>query len=73
MSFLWTGSDPIQTGVEDDALRPATVAVLRGRVLNRMGGGIGGVRGASSDIRSWAAPPRAPTAATTWPWAAAGR
>ena len=44
MSFLWTGSDPIQTGVADDALRPATVAVLRGRVLNRMGGGIGGVR-----------------------------
>ena len=43
-SFLWTGADPIQTGVADDALAPATVAVLRGRVLNRMGGGIGGVR-----------------------------
>ncbi len=43
-SFLWTGADPIQSGVETGALRPATVAVLRGRVLNRMGGGIGGVR-----------------------------
>ena len=42
--FLWTGADPIQRGVAAGALKEATVAVLRGRVLNRLGGGIGGVR-----------------------------
>jgi YD repeat-containing protein len=43
-SFLYTGADPIQKGVDDGAISGQRVAVLRGRVLNRMGGGVGGVR-----------------------------
>ncbi len=35
--FLYTGDDPIQTGVDEDAIDPLRAAVIRGRVLNRAG------------------------------------
>jgi RHS repeat-associated protein len=43
-SFLYTGANPIQKDVAAGAIKENRVAVLRGRVLNRMGGGIAGVR-----------------------------
>src|SRR5690606_34911732 len=35
--FLYAGSTPIQTNVQEDAIDPARVAVVRGRVLRRNG------------------------------------
>ncbi len=43
-SFLYTGPDPIQKDVAPGTITVKRSAVLRGRVLNRFGGGIGGVR-----------------------------
>ena len=42
--FLYTGSNPIQTGVAPDAIDPARVAVLCGRVMTRDGQPLPGVR-----------------------------
>ncbi|HKV12918.1 MAG TPA: carboxypeptidase-like regulatory domain-containing protein, partial [Thermoanaerobaculia bacterium] len=42
--FLYTGADPIQTGVEPGAIDPRRVAVLRGRVLDREGAPLPGAR-----------------------------
>lgn len=42
--FLYTGPDPIQTGVLPGAIDSRHVAVLRGRVLDRRGAPIPGVR-----------------------------
>jgi hypothetical protein len=42
--FLYTGPNAIQTGVAPDAIEPNRVAVLRGRVLDRNGGPLPGVR-----------------------------
>lgn len=36
-AFLYTGADPIQTGVAPGTIEPTRVAVLRGRVLTRAG------------------------------------
>ena len=33
--FLFTGKDPVQTGVAPGTIEPARAAVLRGRVLSR--------------------------------------
>lgn len=41
--FLYTGSDPVQTGVEEGTIDPTHVAVLRGRVLDREGVTLPGV------------------------------
>ncbi|MDY7096108.1 MAG: DNRLRE domain-containing protein, partial [Acidobacteriota bacterium] len=41
--FLYTGDDPIQTGVEPGTLDPRRIAVLRGQVLDRDGGPLPGV------------------------------
>ena len=35
VSFLYTGSDPIQTGVASDTIKPDRVAVIRGKVMTR--------------------------------------
>lgn len=35
MEFLWTGEDPIQTGVSPETISPTRVVVARGRVLDR--------------------------------------
>lgn len=43
-AFLYSGTDPIQTGVAADTLEPLRVAVLRGRVADRHGAPIAGVR-----------------------------
>ena len=42
--FLYTGANPIQTGVAAGTISEQRAAVLRGKVLNRMGGPIAGVR-----------------------------
>jgi len=42
-AFLYTGSDPIQTGVAPGTIDPTRVAVLRGRVLARDGAPLPGV------------------------------
>ncbi|MFZ5786981.1 MAG: carboxypeptidase-like regulatory domain-containing protein, partial [Acidobacteriota bacterium] len=42
-SFLYTGADPIQTGVAPGTIEPRRVCVLRGRVLGRDGQPIPGV------------------------------
>lgn len=42
-AFLYSGSPPIQTGVVSGAIRPAQVAVLRGKVLGRDGQPLPGV------------------------------
>ncbi len=41
--FLYTGSDPIQTGVAPDTIEVMRAAVLRGRVLTREGTNLSGV------------------------------
>ena len=41
--FLYTGADPIQTGVAPGTIDPRFVAVLRGRVLDRSGQPMSGV------------------------------
>jgi hypothetical protein len=43
-SFLYTGPDPVQTGVEPGTIAVARVAVLRGRVLTTGGAPLSGVR-----------------------------
>lgn len=43
-AFLYTGSDPIQTGVEPGTIEPRRAAVVRGRVLTREGEPLPGVR-----------------------------
>ena len=35
VSFLYTGSDPIQTGVAPDTMKPDRIAVIRGKVMTR--------------------------------------
>ena len=42
--FLYTGANPIQKDVEDDAIEETRAAVLRGKVLRRNGSPIDGVR-----------------------------
>jgi RHS repeat-associated protein len=42
--FLYTGSDPIQRDADPDAIEPERAAVLRGKVLNRSGEPLPGVR-----------------------------
>ena len=41
--FLYTGADPVQTGVAAGAIEPQRVAVLRGAVLTRDGSPLAGV------------------------------
>src|SRR5262249_15244651 len=41
--FLYTGPNPIQTGVSPGTIDPARAAVLRGRVLDRNGAALPGV------------------------------
>lgn len=43
-AFLYTGSNPIQTGVAADAIDPVRMAVLRGKVLDRAGQPVAAVR-----------------------------
>jgi RHS repeat-associated protein len=43
-SFLYSGADPIQKGVAAGTIESRRVAILRGRVRNRMGAAIGGIR-----------------------------
>ncbi len=43
-AFLYTGDDPIQTGVAPGTIEPRRVGVLRGRVLTREGAPLPGVR-----------------------------
>ncbi len=42
--FLYTGANPIQTGVAPGTIRPARAAVLRGRVLTRDGAPLPGAK-----------------------------
>ncbi|MFL6198246.1 MAG: hypothetical protein ACJ76J_03635, partial [Thermoanaerobaculia bacterium] len=44
MEFLYTGSHPIQTGVEPGTIEPRRAAVVRGRVIGRDGGPLSGAR-----------------------------
>ncbi|HZH79075.1 MAG TPA: carboxypeptidase regulatory-like domain-containing protein, partial [Archangium sp.] len=44
VSFLYTGSNPIQQGVQPGSLEARRVAVLRGRVKTRQGSPLDGVR-----------------------------
>lgn len=44
VTFLYTGDDPIQKGVNPDDIDPARVAVLRGRVTDRDGSPLPDVR-----------------------------
>lgn len=41
--FLYTGDNPIQTGVAEGTIEPVRVAVLRGKVLTRTGESLSGV------------------------------
>ncbi|MFB6180197.1 MAG: hypothetical protein ABEI77_10795 [Halorientalis sp.] len=41
--FLYDGSDPVQTGVEDDAIDEATATILRGKITTREGEPLSGV------------------------------
>ncbi len=43
-SFLYTGADPIQTGVAPGTIEPVRAAVVRGKVLTRDGQPLPGVR-----------------------------
>ncbi len=43
-SFLYTGANPVQTGVAPGAIQPLHISVLRGKVLDRAGAPIAGVR-----------------------------
>lgn len=43
-AFLYTGGNPIQTGVAPDTIEPEKAAVLRGKVLTRDGMPISGVK-----------------------------
>ncbi|MBE2232838.1 MAG: hypothetical protein IAE85_05030, partial [Anaerolinea sp.] len=43
-SFLYTGDDPIQTGVVSGTIQAGQVAVLRGKVTERSGAALPGVR-----------------------------
>lgn len=43
-SFLYTGNNPIQKGVNPAVLEPTRVAVIRGRVLNRQNDPLPGVK-----------------------------
>ncbi|MBI5783125.1 MAG: hypothetical protein HZA69_05245, partial [Gammaproteobacteria bacterium] len=43
-SFLYTGANPVQTGVAPGTIDPRRVAVLRGKVLTREGTALEGVR-----------------------------
>lgn len=43
-SFLYTGTNPIQTGVAAGTIQPLRVAVVRGKVLGRDGKPLGGVK-----------------------------
>jgi hypothetical protein len=43
-SFLYTGSNCLQTGMAPDTIEPARVAVLRGKVMNRSRDPLPGVR-----------------------------
>jgi RHS repeat-associated protein len=47
--FLYTGANPIQAGVAPGTIEVKRSAVVRGRVTNRLGGGIGGVRVSVAD------------------------
>jgi RHS repeat-associated protein len=42
--FLYSGSDPIQVGVANGAVETAQASVVRGRVVNRLGGPVAGAR-----------------------------
>ena len=42
-SFLFSGTSPVQTGVASGTIVPATMAVVRGQVLNRAGSALPGV------------------------------
>ena len=42
-AFLYTGADPIQTGVAPGTIKPVTASVLRGRVLDKSGQPLAGV------------------------------
>lgn len=44
VSFLFTGSDPIQRGVAADVIDPRRIAVLRGRVLDAAGAPLSGAQ-----------------------------
>jgi RHS repeat-associated protein len=48
-AFLYTGPDAVQTGVDPDTIDDQRVAVLRGRVLDRSGSPLGGVKVAILD------------------------
>src|SRR5436190_17876094 len=41
--FLYTGANPLQTGVAPGAIDPTRVAVIRGRALDRTGAAVEGV------------------------------
>ncbi|MGH8607673.1 MAG: Ig-like domain-containing protein [Gammaproteobacteria bacterium] len=43
VAFLYSGTDPIQTGVEEGAIEPRRVAVIRGKVLDRENQPLSGV------------------------------
>ena len=43
-SFLYTGSNPIQTGVAAGTITPLRAAVVRGKVLGRTGAALSGVK-----------------------------
>jgi RHS repeat-associated protein len=43
VTFLYTGSNPIQTGVEPGTIDPTRIAVLRGKVLDQSGDALPGV------------------------------
>ena len=42
--FLYTGDDPVQKGVTEEIISPVKVAVLRGKVRDRRGRALAGVR-----------------------------
>ena len=43
-TFLYTGPNPIQTGVVSDTINPVQVAVIRGRVLDKANNALSGAR-----------------------------
>ncbi len=43
-TFLWTAAEPVQVGVEPNAIDPRRISLLRGRVLERGGAPLRGVR-----------------------------
>ncbi len=42
-SFIFSGSDPVQTGVASGTIVPATMAVVRGQVMSKSGSALSGV------------------------------